>query len=97
MCANVISCRTKILIYFTILVKEGEQGPDGKIAKSVEHRLLQDTVYSPSYNREVRPALRETDVVNVGFSMTLVQIVDVVREFSPFKFTHIVLVNNAIK
>lgn len=62
-------------IYWT--VKEGEQGPDGKIAKSVEHRLLQDTVYSPSYNREVRPALREKDVVNVGFSMTLVQIVDV--------------------
>ncbi|XP_068725040.1 neuronal acetylcholine receptor subunit alpha-7-like isoform X1 [Montipora capricornis] len=58
-------------------VRKGAKGPDGKIAKSVEHRLLQDTVYSPSYNREVRPALRDEDVVNVGFSMTLVQIVDV--------------------
>ena len=62
----------------TFLVRIGERGPDDKTAKTVEHRLLQDTVYSSSYNREVRPVLKETDVVNVSFSMTLVQIVDVV-------------------
>ena len=91
-----ITVGLKYFFFFTILVKEGAQGPDGKIAKSVEHRLLQDTVYSPSYNREVRPALNETDVVNVGFSMTLVQIVDVVREFHYSLRLRTKRVNNAI-
>ncbi|KAJ7339488.1 hypothetical protein OS493_005886 [Desmophyllum pertusum] len=60
-------------------VKPGEVGPDKKIAKSAEHRLLQDLIYSDSYNREVRPALVDKDVVKIAFSLKLVQIVDVVR------------------
>lgn len=60
------------------LVREGEYGPDRKIAMSVEHRLLQDLIYNPSYSREVRPALRNDDVLKVAFSLKLVQIVDVV-------------------
>ena len=72
-CFNQATCHISV-----VSVQEGENGPDGKIAKSVEHRLLQDTVYSPSYNREVRPALRDSDVVKVALSMKLVQIVDVV-------------------
>lgn len=66
------------LCFRLVLVKLGEKGPDNKIAKSAEHRLLQDLIYSESYNREVRPALHEKDVVKVSFSLSLVQIVDVV-------------------
>jgi len=44
---------------------------------SVEHRLLQDVIYSPSYSKEVRPALHDQDVLRVWFSLKLVQIVDV--------------------
>lgn len=65
--------------FLFLLVKPGEVGPDKKIAKSAEHRLLQDLIYSDSYNREVRPALVDKDVVKVAFSLKLVQIVDVVR------------------
>ena len=45
---------------------------------TTEHRLLQDIIYTDSYNREVRPALRDSDVVTVLFGVKLVQIVDVV-------------------
>lgn len=45
---------------------------------TTEHRLLQDIIYTDSYNREVRPALRDGDVVTVRFEVKLVQIVDVV-------------------
>lgn len=55
----------------------GQRGPDKKIAKIAEHRLLQDIIYADSYNREVRPALRDSDVVTVLFEVKLVQIVDV--------------------
>lgn len=65
--------------FLFLLVKPGEVGPDKKIAKSAEHRLLQDLIYSDSYNREVRPALVDKDVVKIAFSLKLVQIVDVVR------------------
>ena len=65
-------------------VKVGEKGPDEKIAKTVEHRLLQDLIYSKSYSREVRPALHNSDVLRVQFSMSLVQIVDVVS-FKKYK------------
>ena len=54
------------------------RGPDGKIAKSAEHRLLQNLIYSSSYNREVRPVLNDDDVMRVTFTLKLVQIVDVV-------------------
>ena len=67
-----------------LLVKVGEEGPDEKIAKTVEHRLLQDLIYSKSYSREVRPALHNSDVLRVQFSMSLVQIVDVVS-FKKYK------------
>ena len=67
-----------------LLVKVGEKGPDEKIAKTVEHRLLQDLIYSKSYSREVRPALHNSDVLRVQFSMSLVQIVDVVS-FKKYK------------
>ena len=66
------------LYFCLVLVKPGEKGPDNKIAKSAEHRLLQDLIYSDSYNREVRPVLHDKDVVKVSFSLSLVQIVDVV-------------------
>ena len=66
------------LCFCLVLVKPGEKGPDNKIAMSAEHRLLQDLIYSESYNKEVRPALHEKDVVKVSFSLSLVQIVDVV-------------------
>ena len=58
----------------------GQRGPDKKIAKIAEHRLLQDIIYTDSYNREVRPALRDSDVVTVLFEVKLVQIVDVVSD-----------------
>ena len=61
-----------------VSVKEGERGADGKIAMTVEHRLLQDLIYSESYSREVRPALHDNEVLRVAFSLSLVQIVDVV-------------------
>ena len=67
-----------LMVFLMFLVREGEYGPDGKIAMSVEHRLLQDLIYNPSYSREVRPALRNEDVLKVAFSLKLVQIVDVV-------------------
>lgn len=58
--------------------QKGERGPDDKIAKSTEHLLLQDLIYTKSYNREVRPALHDKDVLRVTFTLKLVQIVDVV-------------------
>ena len=67
-----------LITFLVFLVREGESGPDGKIAMSVEHRLLQDVIYSPSYSKEVRPALHDQDVLRVWFSLKLVQIVDVV-------------------
>lgn len=69
---------------FTIVCRvsaaPGQRGPDKKIAKIAEHRLLQDIIYTDSYNREVRPALRDSDVVTVLFEVKLVQIVDVVSD-----------------
>ena len=72
-----------------LLVKVGEKGPDEKIAKTVEHRLLQDLIYSKSYSREVRPAVHNSDVLRVQFSMSLVQIVDVVS-FKKYKKVNII-------
>ena len=45
---------------------------------SAEHRLLQNVIYNPSYNKEVRPVINDDDVMKVEFTLKLVQIVDVV-------------------
>ena len=79
------SAHRVLIILLLFSVKEGELGADNKIAMTVEHRLLQDLIYSESYSREVRPALHDNEVLRVAFSLALVQIVDVVRyqDFAP--------------
>ena len=54
-------------------------GPDGKVATSTEHRLLQDIIYTSAYDREVRPVVTYEDQLKILFQLKLVQIVDVVR------------------
>ena len=44
-----------------------------------EYRLLRDLF--ENYDKEVRPVFNKTDVVNVNFSMSLIQIVNVVSRW----------------
>ncbi|XP_048587538.1 neuronal acetylcholine receptor subunit alpha-7 isoform X2 [Nematostella vectensis] len=54
-----------------------EVGPDGKVAMSAEHRLLQDVLYHNDYDKEVRPVMNNHEQLKVYFALKLVQIVDV--------------------